>query len=282
VALSGNILAVSGSPKAGEVYTFQREAGVWRELAPITVPASPDGEPSSVLLDLYGDTLALSTFTVQPVEEGEEGQPQKRTGIITLYDRSGDQWKQIFQTPPQEAFAPIVSDGFTAWEENPFGIQVSIGGERGQASWLAVGKPGFTGFDSIYGGKPGLDPVHGSVVVYERGDRGWVALAELRLAPGELVAGALPFFSSDPAAAFFGSSVDIEGSRLAVIATFANTVDIFERQGREWVYRYRISPGTDYGDDFQLRTVAMSGSTLLQGSPGELGGGEIFVFSLPP
>jgi hypothetical protein len=100
------------------------------------------------------------------------------------------------------------------------------------------------------------------------------------LAPGELAPGALPFFSSDPAAAFFGSSVDIEGSRLAVIATFANTVDIFERQGQDWIYRFRISPGTAYGDDFQLRTVAMSGSVLAQGSPGELGGGEIFIFDL--
>jgi hypothetical protein len=282
LSLSGNILAVSGSPEAGEVYSFQREAGGWHELAPVTVPASPDGEPASVLLDLYGNTLTLSTFTVQPVNQENYSEPHQRTGVVTLYERSGDQWKQIFQTPPQEAYAPIVSDGFTAWDENPFGLQVSIGGEEGQASWLAVGKPGYTPMDSKYGGKPGLDPVPGSVVLYERGDRGWVALAELRLAPGELVPGALPFFISDPAAAFFGSSVDIEGNRLAVVATFANTVDIFERQGRDLAYRYRISPGTDNSDDFQLRTAAMSGSTLLLGSPSELGSGEIIVFNLPP
>ena len=282
LVLSGNILAISGSPAARELYSFQREAGGWRELAPITVPASPDGQPASVHLDLYGDALALSTFTVQPLNKEDYGQPQQRTGIITIYERSGDQWKQIFQTPAQEAFAPFVSDGFTAWAENPFGIQVSIGGEAGQASWLAVGKPGFTGAAIEYGGKLGLEPVPGSVLLYERGDRGWVTQAELRLAPRELIPGALPFFSSDPASAFFGSAVDIEGNRLAVIATFANTVDVFDRQGRDWVYRYRISPGIDYIDDFQLRTVAMSGNTLVQGSPGELGGGEIFVFDLAP
>ncbi len=280
LVLSGDVLVVSGSPEAGEVYSFRREAGGWRELAPVIVPASPDGEPSSILLDLYGKTLALSTFTVQPLNQDNYDQPHLRTGIVTLYELSGDQWEQVFQTPPQEAFAPIASDGFTAQDENPFGIQVSIGGEEGQASWLAVGKPGYTGFLSSYGGKFVMDPVNGSVLLYQRGDRGWAVQAELMLAPGDLAPGALPFFSSDPAAAFFGSSVDIEGNRLAVISTFANTVDVFEHQGQEWVYRFRLSPGTDYIDDFQLRTVAMSGSILAQGSPGELGGGEIFIFDL--
>jgi hypothetical protein len=122
------------------------------------------------------------------------------------------------------------------------------------------------------------------VILYERGDHGWTVQAELKLAPAELAPGALPFYSSDPAAAFFGSSVDIEGSRLAVISAFANTVNIFERQGQDWIYRFRISPGGELPgmDDFQHRIVVMNGSSLFLGSPSELGDEGIFMFNLSP
>jgi len=101
------------------------------------------------------------------------------------------------------------------------------------------------------------------------------------LTPEEQVPGALPFFSN-PGSTIFGAFVDFDGNRLAVISTFANTVYIFEHQDQGWVYRYRITPGSHLGDDFQRRTVAMSGNDLLLGSPGELGGGFVAVFYLPP
>lgn len=265
LAFDGDTLAVSGYPEAGSVYIFQREAGRWREMAQVPVPSSPDGEPYYVLLDLYGDTLALSTFTVQPLKERGEDQPLRRAGIVTLYERAGNGWKQTFQTAPQEAYVPFIRT------ETPIGIPVSLGGEAGKASLLAVGKSGF----------PGSGRDYGSVAIYERGDRGWVPQAELRLAPGEPVPGARTFFAPDPGAAFFGASVDVEGNRLAVIATFANTVYVFERQGPDWIYRFRLIPFADAGDDFQRRIVIMSGNSLLMGSPGDLGGGTIFVFHLP-
>jgi hypothetical protein len=268
LALDGDMLAVSGSLEAGSVYIFQREAGGWREMAQVPVPSSSDGEPYYVLLDLYGDTLALSMVTKQPPQDERDEraviQSLRRTGIVTLYERAGDEWKKTFQTAPQEASLYRMYEG-------PFGIPVSLGGEAGKANLLAVGKPGF----------PGSGREVGSVVIYERGDRGWKPQAELSLAPGEQVPGALTMIFSEPGATFFGAYVDIEGNRLAVIATFANTVYVFERQGPGWVYRFRISPGADYGDDFQRRTVAMSGNDLLLGSPGELGGGYAFVFNLP-
>jgi hypothetical protein len=74
----------------------------------------------------------------------------------------------------------------------------------------------------------------------------------------------------------------MEGNRLGVVSTFANTAYVFERQGREWVYRFRATPGTTGGDDFMRRTVAFSDDRLLLGSPGDLGGGFISVFDLSP
>jgi hypothetical protein len=237
-------------------------------MAEVPIPASADGEASYILLDLYGDTLALSTISWQePVSEADLPSI-RRTGIVTLYERVGDEWQQIYQTTPQEASL------YMMYPESPFGLPISLGGEAGKASWLAVGKPGFTGSGRDYG----------SVAIYERGDRGWKPHAELMLAPGEAVLGALPFFGPDPGAIFFGAFVEIEGNRLAVVSTFANTSYVFERQGPDWIYRFRLIPVAENGDpdDFQRRTIAMSGNSLLMGSPGELGGGEVYLFNLPP
>jgi len=187
----------------------------------------------------------------------------KRTGMVSIYELTGDQWKQVFQSSPQEASLYRMYDG-------PYGLPISLGGENGQASLLAIGKPGF----------PETGREAGSVVIYERGDNGWEPQSELLLAPGEHAPGALRI-SPNPGATFFGASVEFEKSRLAVVSTFANAVYVFERQDLDWIYQFRITPG-QYGDDFQRRTVAMSGNCLILGSPGELGGGNIFVFNLPP
>ena len=270
LAFDGEWLAASGSPEAGSVSIFRREAGGWREMPPLPVPVFLDGKPY-VLLDLYGDTLAISTVTWEPPDDPNDVRLLKRMGIVTLYEWAGDQWKQTFRTEPQEA-SLLAMYG----EDAPFGIPVSLGGEAdaGKASWLAVGKPGFP--------KSGRET--GSVAIYERGERGWKPQSELMLLPGEPVPGALPFFGPDPGAIFFGAFVEFKENRLAVVSTFANTAYVFERQDPDWICRFRITPGDKDGDpdDFQRRTIAMSGNSLLLGSPGEIGGGMIFVFNLPP
>jgi hypothetical protein len=268
LALDGDLLAVSGSPLAGSVSTFQREAGGWRETASVPVPPSRDGEPTYVLIDLYGDTLAASTIAMYSLDEQDYETWVKsltRTEVVALYERTGDRWQRTFQTPPQEV-------AMLEMEEWTYGLPVSLGGEGGKASLLAVGKPGF----------PQSGRETGSVAIYERGDHGWRPQAELSLAPGEQVPGAMIMLSLEPDAAFFGASVKLEGSRLAVVSFFANAAYVFDRQGSDWIYRFRVSPGPTYGDDFQSRTVAMSGHDLLLGSPGELGGGHAFVFDLSP
>ena len=264
LAFDGDLLAASGSTEAGYVSIFQRETDGWREMAEVPVPSSSDGKPY-VLLDLFGDTLAVSTITWKEPDESNNYYPLRQTGIVTLYERSGDQWIQTFQTAPQEVAL------YKMYGEGPFGLPVSLGGEADKANLLAVGKPRFHGSGREIG----------SVAIYARGDQGWAPQTELMLTPEEQVPGALPFFSN-PGSTIFGAFVDFDGNRLAVISTFANTVYIFEHQDQGWVYRYRITPGSHLGDDFQRRTVAMSGNDLLLGSPGELGGGFVAVFYLPP
>jgi hypothetical protein len=266
LALDGDLMAVAGAPGAGIIDIFRRELQGWLEMSQIPVSATLEKEKPYVLVDLLGNTLALSTVTPYDLEEPDpqkQVRSLKRTGIVTLYELSGAQWAQVFQTPAQEASLYRISDG-------PYGLPIALGGEAGQASLLAIGKPGF----------PESGREKGSVLIYERGEAGWTPQAELFLAPGEQVPGILNFWPN-PGATFFGAAVAFDQSRLAVISTFANTVYVFEPQEADWAYQFRITPG-QIGDTFQRRTAAMSGDQLLLGSPGELGGGYIFVFDLAP
>jgi hypothetical protein len=93
--------------------------------------------------------------------------------------------------------------------------------------------------------------------------------------PGDLI-------SADPKISFFGTTVDLDGNRLAVTAGFANATYIFERQGQGWVYRYSLTPSPDgeLWEDY-AQVVALSGDTLLLGTPGEFGN-SAYVFDLNP
>ena len=265
LAFSGDLLAVGGAPEAGSVAIFQRQAAGWRQHAQIPVPASPDGQPYSLLLDLLGDTLAISAFSMQPPDlQAQAMQGLQRTGIVLIFERSGDTWQETYRSPPHTAFVPHID------QRAPLGIPVALGGRTGQATLLAVGKSGFTGSGREYG----------SVAVYTRTGRGWAPHAELMLAPGPLAPGALPFVDPQPAAVFFGAAVAMHGERLAVLSTFANSIYVFERQAGGWQYRFRLSPGPGITDDFQRRVVALDGPRLLLGSPGELGDGDLFLFDL--
>lgn len=279
LALDGDLLAVSGYPQAGSVSVFQHGNAGWSEMEPVPVPPAADGEPYEVLIDLYGDTLAVSTViqTKPAVENNEQAliASLKCSGTVTLYERAGESWKETFRTTPQEA------SPFRMYNSGPFGISLALGGAAGRANLLAVGKPGF----------PGSGRDTGSVVTYARSDWGWAPQSELSLSAQDSVSGSLDWLMSQAmqvptsapssGAAFFGAFVDIEGSRLGVVSTFANAAYVFERQESGWAYRYRITPGPQVGDDFMRRTVAMSGDKLVLGSPGELGGGDAFIFTVP-
>lgn len=276
LALDGEYLAVSGSPEAGIVVLFHRGADGWKEAAMVPVPTFPQWKPE-VLLDLFGDTLAISTVTMPPKPpEGADDAALLRSlvaqGVVTLFERSGDDWKRSFQTPPQEAVL------YRMTYEAPYGLAVTLGGEAEKASLLAVGKPGWTG--------SGRE--QGSVAIFERGENGWKQQAELVLAPQERVPGALNLFvprpglpGPDPGSVFFGAFVEMMGNRLAVVSTFANSVYVFDKVDTDWEYSFLITPA-NFGDDFQRRTVAFHGDKLLLGSPGELGGGWVLVFDLAP
>lgn len=282
IAFDGDLLAASGSPMAESVTIFQKDAGGWREISQVPIPPSPDEEELYVLIDLYGGTLAVSTITYQAIEQDEDILDLIRYGIVTVYERTGDGWAQVYETPPQEASL------FQIFSEGPFGLPIALGGEAGKANLLAVGKPGFTASEAMFFGSGAQEiPMNlrdaGSVAIFTRAERGWAQDIELMLSEDDAAPGALPFFGPNPGTIFFGGFVEAEVDRLAVYATFANAAYVFEKQGEEWVYTHRLAPVREGGgDDFQLRPLALSENRLLMGSSGELGGGEVYVFDLAP
>ena len=88
-------------------------------------------------------------------------------------------------------------------------------------------------------------------------------------------------YSENPEISFFGATVDLDENLLAVTAGYANATYVFERQGQDWVYRFRIAPRPEepgLWEDF-AQVVTISGDTVLLGTPGEFGN-SAYVFDL--
>ena len=90
-------------------------------------------------------------------------------------------------------------------------------------------------------------------------------------------------YSEKPEISFFGATVDLDGEQLAVTAGYANGTYVFERQGEEWFYRYRLYPdqSRETGSEDFAQVVSIDGCTLLLGTPGEFGG-TAHVFDICP
>jgi hypothetical protein len=87
--------------------------------------------------------------------------------------------------------------------------------------------------------------------------------------------------SDNPAVTFFGSTVDLDGNRLAVTSGYANATYVFEGGGQNWTYQFSLAPSrtkAEVWEDF-AQVVRLSGDTVLLGTPGEFGN-SAYVFNL--
>ncbi len=85
------------------------------------------------------------------------------------------------------------------------------------------------------------------------------------------------FWSSDPVTTFFGATVDLDGQRLAVTSGFAGATHLFARDA-DGAWRYEAAVRYDDGqvtEDY-AHIVALSGQSLLLGTPGEFGNSAVF------
>jgi hypothetical protein len=102
-----------------------------------------------------------------------------------------------------------------------------------------------------------------------------IGFVETAVFPGHI-------FSERPEITFFGATVDLDRSRLAMTAGFANATYVFERSDSEWVYRFSVKPSQEKIELVEdwAQVVRISGQTLLLGTPSDFGN-SAYVFNLP-
>jgi hypothetical protein len=213
----------------GAVYVFGRTNGVWTWQQTLTGSATVYQAGFGWSVAISGDTIVVGA----PYEGG--GLPFE--GAVYAFTRAGGVWTEQQRIPP-----PIGSIGLL------FGTSVAIDGDT-----LIAGAP------------PPVVPTGPYVFVRSGGQ--WSLQGTL--APGSEV--------NSPQ--YVGTSVSISGDTAVVGAisgkpagrpTFGGFVEVWTRSGSLWsrqaVLQYPETPG---GDNWQFgQSVAVSGDTLLVGSPG--------------
>ena len=295
VALDGDTLAVGGDSGTQSVYVYQRNEDGWQEQARLQIPGKPGKELYMASMDLYGDTLAVSAFYVLPFDAEKLELMMIGNVVVYVFERTGETWKESFHFVSEEGEEDLIF-----LPEVNVGASVALDGAAGRAERMAVGLPGFPDWsqvkenDALLGANPenvpdfpGSNRQAGAVYLFERSEHGWKQTTILRPAGWEDPPGvggqidafpvfAFPgyIFSEEPEISFFGATVDLDGEQLAVTAGYANGTYVFEHQGEEWFYRYRLFPDQTRGggsEDF-AQVVSIEGCTLLLGTPGEFGG----------
>ncbi len=316
VALDGDTLAVGGDSATNSVHVFQRSENGWQEQAIIPIPTLPERELNIVSLALHGDTLAVSALYLSP--QPEEVPLLSGSVVVYLFERTGSSWQERFRFSSEGEdtdllfFAELNIGASVALGGPSRQADLLAVGLQGFPDWIGELDPALVGVDPNLPEFPASNRQTGAVYLIGRGESGeWYHQETLRPAgwenppgPGHLFAERAEndneqgdfdettfmastifpghIFSADPEISFFGATVALDGNQLAATAGFANATYLFEQQGQDWVYRFKITPvheGEEIWEDY-AQVVRINGSTLLLGTPGEFGD-SAFVFKLP-
>lgn len=235
VRLDGDTLAIAGD-QDNALYVFASDGRTWAQRARLEFPLPPPGEWRQISLDLYGDTLAAGVTENFPFFSLEG------SGTVFIYQRQGDAWSQKARLEGARDFGVSVALG------------ASPGAPGGQADTLIVGA----------GGDSSAGLYAGGVHVYGRQGNRWNEQVELTAADAMMD---LPFPTNNT---YFGSSVALQGDLLLVGSRFASAVFIYQGAGDSWTDQLKVIIDQGPGE-FEAWPVAMDGSTVVRGSPGEFG-----------
>ena len=318
VALDGNILAVSGDAETRSVYVFERDDSGWQQQATIGIPGQPERDLYMVSMDLFGDTLALSAYYV-PAQTAQREMQVLLTGKATvfLFEQIDGRWQESLRFEPQvEGVDLLFLRGANIGASVALG---GVEGRATLLAVGLPGFPDLSGFADLrdapmFVGQgeheepiPGFPPPArevGTVTLFERGRGGdWQQQATLipaiegeppgpgfafsedprdMFSPENIASVVYPghVYSEAPEISFFGATVDLDGEQLAVTSGYANVTHVFKRRNGEWIYSVRIKPWDGELVEDYAQVVAISGETLLLGTPGEFGDSAYF-FELP-
>lgn len=236
VAISG-VTAVVGSPmdlkmglNAGGAFVWTRNAaGVWTQQAALYASNTSAG-------DRFGSAVAIEGDTIIVGAPGEDGAGIDSGSAVVFQRTGGTKWTQT----------QIITDAGSGGEQ--FGSSVALDGAT-----LLVGAP----IDAP------SNALGGSASVF------------VRAGSGPFLWQATLFDAAGATDDRFGQSVALSGDRAAIGApgtdapsTNAGAVHLFQRTGTLWSNGTRCTPNDSGPDDTFGAAVALGGTNLLVGSPG--------------
>ncbi len=283
VALSGETLAVgplgdaskaggvngnqgdTSLARAGAVYVLTRSGTAWTQQAYIkaSFPQSEGFFGASIALS--GDTLAVGAQGDSSLSTGvnsaQGGAAAPRSGAVYVFTRTGVTWSQ-------QAYVKASNTATDAF----FGYAVALAGDT-----LAVGAYGEQGSATgVNGSQTGSLALAGAVYVFTRAGVTWSQQAYVKA-------------SNTDASASFGAALALAGDTLAVGApgestagkgvdgasvpgvasTASGAAYVFARSGAAWTQQVFIKASNTGANANFGASLALSGDTLVVGSPGE-------------
>jgi hypothetical protein len=242
--LDGNTLAVAGD-QDDALYVFVQDEDAWDQQAQLKLSLPTENHWRTVSLALYGDILVAGvTNTPFFAQDG--------SGSVYIYQRQGNRW----------------TESASLAGERDFGVAVALGAspaaQDGQADTLVVGAGG----DSTAG------LYAGAVYVFARQGSEWVEQAILT-APDAIMD--QPFPTNH---VFFGSSIALQGDLLLVLSRFSSALFVYQGQAANWTEQLEVANQYGFGE-FEIWPIAIDGSTVVWGTPGEFGN-SAHVFDIYP
>ncbi len=290
VAISGSTIVV-GAPRdnigsnslQGSAYVFNRHGGNWVEMQKLT---ASDGAG----FDSFGFSVAISGSTIVVGATFDNIGGNLLQGSAYVFNRQGGSWVEtqkltasdgaannlfgnsvavsgatIVVSAPRANIAYVFDRHGGGWVETQkltasdgaagFGASVAVGGAT-----ILVAAP----FDDIGG-----NISQGSAFVFNRQGGNWVEMQKLTASDGA---------AHDD----FGWSVAVSGPTLIVGVPFdgiggkfnQGSAYVYNRQGGSWVEMQKLTASDGAADDFFAWSVAISGSTVVVGTPSFFTGGD--------
>jgi hypothetical protein len=230
--VGANVDDVGANSNQGSAYVFTRAGSTWTQQAQLT---AADG----AINDQFGISVALSGDTALVGSSLDDVGANANQGSAYVYTRSGSIWTQQAQL--------LASDGAGIdW----FGFDVALDGDTALVGALLA--------------NVGVNTDQGAAYIYTRSSSAWSQHAKLVANDG---------------AAFdqFGYSVALDGDIIIVgsalddVGATSNqgSAYMFVRSGLGWTEQARLLAPDGFNSDNLGFVVAVSGSTVLAGSPSD-------------
>jgi hypothetical protein len=286
VATNGSAVAVGSEPEAA-VFVFTQSGGSWTQQAELT-PNGPKGG--------FGGSVAMSGNTM--VVGGLRGSTCPCKGAAYVFTKAGSVWSQQAALTASDGAADdgfgnaVAVSGSTVLVGAPFHGSIAEGLKGTGAAYVFASSGGswtqqaeLTASDGADGdglgtsvaisnqtalaGAPGKDQNVGAAYVFAQSGGAWSQQAEL---------------TEGTTRHMFGGAVAIDGLTAAVGASGAassrfppGAVYVFTGSRGNWRRSAMLRP-SDQGQDAFGFAVALSGSNVIAGAPGQQGG-SAYVFT---